>query len=142
MPLSDTNPADGSFSSPIIFYDGVCGLCNNFVAFLAKRDHRRTLRFAPLQGETYMTMFSERVDRPSSIVFWDGHERLRESSAVLASLTNLGFGWKLIARLCSFVPAKVRDRVYREVAARRYRIFGYSDVCDIPSSTVRQQLLP
>ena len=35
----------------IIFYDGVCGLCNRLVQFLLKHDKDGRLRFASLQSE-------------------------------------------------------------------------------------------
>ena len=38
--------------APIVFFDGVCGLCNQAVDFLVSRDRKHGLRFAPLQGET------------------------------------------------------------------------------------------
>ena len=36
----------------IVFFDGVCGLCNRFVDRLLTDDARGMLRFAPLQGAT------------------------------------------------------------------------------------------
>jgi predicted DCC family thiol-disulfide oxidoreductase YuxK len=36
----------------IIFFDGVCSLCNAFIDFLIKRDKKSVLRYAPLQGRT------------------------------------------------------------------------------------------
>ena len=37
---------------PILFFDGVCGLCNRFVDFMLKADSRNRFLYAPLQGET------------------------------------------------------------------------------------------
>ena len=37
---------------PIIFYDGVCGMCNAFVDLVLKVDKHGVFRFAALQGET------------------------------------------------------------------------------------------
>jgi predicted DCC family thiol-disulfide oxidoreductase YuxK len=36
----------------VVFYDGVCGLCDRSVQFLLARDRERVLHFAPLQGPT------------------------------------------------------------------------------------------
>jgi predicted DCC family thiol-disulfide oxidoreductase YuxK len=36
----------------VVFYDGVCGLCDRSVQFLLARDRERVLHFAPLQGST------------------------------------------------------------------------------------------
>ena len=35
----------------LVFYDGVCGLCDGFVRFLLKRDRDARFKFAALQGE-------------------------------------------------------------------------------------------
>ena len=40
-----------SASNPIVFYDGVCGLCNRLVQFLLKHDREGRLRFASLQSD-------------------------------------------------------------------------------------------
>ena len=48
-PLSDTVSVSGQ---PIIFFDGVCAMCNTFVEVVVRADRRGIFRFAPLQGET------------------------------------------------------------------------------------------
>jgi len=37
---------------PIIFFDGVCGICNKFVDIILKSDKNEIFFFAPIQGET------------------------------------------------------------------------------------------
>jgi hypothetical protein len=37
---------------PIIFFDGVCGMCNAFVDLILRFDQEQTFLFAPLQGST------------------------------------------------------------------------------------------
>ena len=36
----------------IIYFDGICGLCNSFVSFLLKIDSSSNLKFATIQGES------------------------------------------------------------------------------------------
>ena len=38
-------------SSAVIFYDGVCGLCNRGVQFVLRRDREGAFRFATLQSD-------------------------------------------------------------------------------------------
>ena len=38
-------------SGPVLLYDGLCGFCNGVVQFILRHEFRRTLRFAPLQGQ-------------------------------------------------------------------------------------------
>src|ERR1700757_233690 len=37
----------------IIFFDGVCGLCNRTVDFVLREDRDRNFLFSALQGETF-----------------------------------------------------------------------------------------
>jgi predicted DCC family thiol-disulfide oxidoreductase YuxK len=38
-------------SERLIFFDGVCNLCNGFVQFVIERDPEARFRFAPLQSD-------------------------------------------------------------------------------------------
>ena len=48
----------------VVFYDGVCGLCDRTVRFLLRRDRRDRLRFAPLQGEVARKLLPPLGGRP------------------------------------------------------------------------------
>nr|WP_328243735.1 DCC1-like thiol-disulfide oxidoreductase family protein [Priestia megaterium] len=43
---------------PIILFDGVCNLCNQWVQFVIKRDSRALFRFASLQSDTAGALLS------------------------------------------------------------------------------------
>ena len=49
----------------IVFYDGVCALCNGFVKFATRRDKGAALHFAPLQGDTAARMKAEVAGFPA-----------------------------------------------------------------------------
>ena len=38
-------------AAPILFFDGVCGLCDRLVQFVLRRDRRARFRFAALQSD-------------------------------------------------------------------------------------------
>lgn len=42
--------ATNETASPILFFDGVCNLCNGAVQFIIRRDAHGRVRFAPLQS--------------------------------------------------------------------------------------------
>src|SRR5258708_4128293 len=46
-PLPSASPGE-----PVIFFDGVCGLCNVWIDFVIVRDRERKFRFGALQGKT------------------------------------------------------------------------------------------
>lgn len=135
----------------IVFFDGVCGLCNSFVDFTLARDRGSRFRFSPLQGETFTARLGpppSRVGetgsneaRLASIVFWDGEQAHMKSEAVLRVVECLGGGW-LLARPLRLVPRILRDTVYDFVAKNRYRWFGKRETCRLPSDTERERFLP
>lgn len=134
----------------VVFFDGVCGLCNRFVDFLLSRDHRGAIRFAPLQGETAERVVSGewRVEgsgtRTFDTIVWldsSGREFVRSSAAVRV-LRRLGGVWSLIGWLLWLIPRPLRDIGYRLIAANRYRLFGKKETCRLPSPAERERFLP
>lgn len=127
----------------IVFFDGVCGLCNRFVDFLMRRDHRRRLRYAPLQGETAQKYLpNELRESVDSVVFLKNGETSTRSTAVVHILVELGGAWGLLGRLIGAIPRLLRDPGYRVVARWRYRLFGKKESCRMPRGDERDLLLP
>jgi predicted DCC family thiol-disulfide oxidoreductase YuxK len=130
-------------NGPIVYYDGLCALCDRFVMFVAARDHRRRFRFAPLQGETARDRMAGRlaVEAMKTVVLeQDGGLHIR-SDAALAILTGLGGPWKLAAVL-RILPVPLRDAVYDVIARRRSQWFGRRKACRIPAPEERDRFLP
>jgi predicted DCC family thiol-disulfide oxidoreductase YuxK len=132
-------------SANIVFYDGVCGLCDRTVRFLLKRDKTQRFKFAPLQGETA----KRRADLPAdlkSIAFVTDHGTAKvqlyfRSEAVLQILDQLGGFWRVVSWL-RIIPRPLRDAIYIAIAQRRYRWFGRFDTCRIPPPEIRARFLP
>jgi predicted DCC family thiol-disulfide oxidoreductase YuxK len=123
----------------IVFYDGVCGLCDRLVQFLLRRDHDDAFRFAPLQGELAQRVLPPHGCDPSKLDtvyvierFDTADERLyARSRAVLRVVGRLGGAWR-IADALRVLPAPFTDLVYRVIARVRYRWFGRLDHCAVP----------
>ena len=133
----------------IILYDGVCGLCNGFVAFVWPRDRQRRFRFAPLQGGTARAILArhgrDATTLDTVIVVVDPgapSERLLDRSAAgLRVLAGLGGGWGLVARLLGWLPSPLLDLTYRLLARNRYRLFGRLDACAVPGPEWRERFI-
>ncbi len=134
----------------VLFFDGVCGLCNRSVDFILSRDRRGAIRFAPLQGETAKlrpkaeSREPKAVDSNFSTVVWsdaNGREFLRSAAAVRV-LWQLGRVWWLIGWVLWLIPLPLRDLGYRIIAANRYRLFGKKETCRMPTSAERERFLP
>lgn len=126
----------------IVFFDGVCNLCNGFVSALMEEDGGRNLRYASLQGETARS-FGLTVGegaQASVVVVVDGVRHVR-SDAVLAIAASLGGLWRLLT-VFRFLPRSFRDAAYRFIAARRYALFGSKSTCRVPTPAERGYFLP
>jgi predicted DCC family thiol-disulfide oxidoreductase YuxK len=136
-------------ASTVVFYDGVCGLCDRLVRFLLRRDAGGRLRFAPLQGELARRALTSHGYDPSNldtvyvVAGWKTPDErvLARSRAVLFALGEIGGAWTWIANAARVVPRPVADAVYGVVARVRYRLFGRFDVCAVPPPEWRQRFL-
>jgi predicted DCC family thiol-disulfide oxidoreductase YuxK len=131
----------------IIFFDGVCGLCNGTIDFVLREDHERTFLYSPLQGETFQSIerdHPETLNTDSIFVLKRGPEReilLQKSDALLFILERLP-RYRWLALLGRIFPAPIRDMVYRAIAATRYRIWGRRDSCRRPTPEESARFLP
>ena len=127
----------------IVYYDGLCALCDGFVRFIVARDRRRRFTFAPLQGETARNRLAGRlaVESMKTVVLEENGGLRTRSDAALAILTALGGPWVLLASL-RIVPRPIRDAVYDLIARRRYQWFGRRELCRIPAPEERDRFLP
>ena len=132
-----------SSTVPVVFFDGVCTLCNASVDLLMRIDRAGALRVASLQGETAASALAPSDIEPmGSIVLIDEAGTWRESTAVARILWRLGGWWNTLGWALWLVPAPIRDAAYRLVATNRYRIFGVKDVCRVPTPEERARFLP
>ena len=136
-------------AGPILFYDGVCGLCNTLVQFLLRHDKRGRLRFASLQSDLAEKVLRrhgfdpkdldtlhvvENYEQPDERVF-------QRSDAVLRAGRELGGHWSVLAAIVKIVPRPLRDVAYRFVAQNRYRVFGKYETCMLPDPNQRSRFL-
>jgi len=120
--------------NPVILFDGVCNLCNGTVDFLIRKDRKRQFRFVALQsdgGEKIMEKYNIPADSDSVILIYDG-KIYYESDAALKISSLLHFPWN-VAKVFRIIPLKLRNRIYKWVARNRYKWFGKSNSCRVPS---------
>ena len=141
-PNTDRQQQAKAGEHPIVFFDGVCGLCSHAVDFAMVRDANATFRFAPLQGETAHDMLPEAdtANLDSMAVAMDG-KIYRRSSAVVRMLWGLGPFWRLCGWLLWLIPLPLRDLGYKFVAKWRYRLFGKHESCRLPTPEERERFL-
>lgn len=129
---------------PIIFFDGVCNLCNKSVRFVIKRDHNNLFYFAPLQSQVAKEVLGDhnftKENMPDSIILLHQNQVYIASDAVIKIGELLGGVWK-IGKAFKWIPRGVRDLLYQFVAKTRYAVFGQKEQCAIPSPEVRRKFL-
>lgn len=129
----------------LVVYDGVCGLCSGWVAFLLKRDgDRMRHRFAASQSELGRALYRhygmDPDDPVSLLVIRDGRLFLKHH-AVIDVLDGLGPGWRGTAWLGRLIPSAIAGPAYDLIARNRYRIWGKRETCMMPPRGVEARFL-
>ncbi len=127
----------------IVVFDAECILCSANAQFLLKHDHGRRFLLAPMQGD-YGSALYRKYDidptNPETLIVVRGDKLLRNSDAVLAIYTGLGWPWKMAA-IAKVLPKFLRDPVYRLIARNRYRLFGKRNTCWLPAPEFQDRML-
>lgn len=128
----------------LILFDGVCNLCNGAVQFAIRHDKRNRFLFAALQSEVGQHLIRERhidTEKTDSIILIDpGIAYYTESEAALRIAHEFGGLWKLLD-LFHWMPASLRDPIYRWVARNRYKWFGKKEECMVPTPELKAKFL-
>ncbi|MBV8685426.1 MAG: DUF393 domain-containing protein [Alphaproteobacteria bacterium] len=129
--------------APVVVFDALCPLCSTQARFILRHDRRARFRLASMQSEAGAALYRrfgiDPADPDTLILVEDGRAR-RDSDAVLAIWSGLGWPWRAAAA-ARVVPRFLRDPVYRWVARRRYRLFGRRETCWLPTPELRDRLL-
>jgi predicted DCC family thiol-disulfide oxidoreductase YuxK len=129
--------------TPLMLFDGTCGLCNGWVDFVIRFDRSGRFRFTPLQSETGRNMLAEvhlSPDYRDSIVLFQEGRIYTSSTAVLRILRELGLPFSL-AYVFIVIPSFIREAVYRFIARNRYKWFGRRESCRLPTPEERERFL-
>ena len=127
----------------IVVFDAQCLLCNGWVQFILRHDRAGRIRFASMQGARGRQLLADaglQVDSLQTLLVVDGARSWQHTAAILRVLHALGWPWRL-AWVGWLVPAPLRDALYRWVARNRYRIWGRSDACMVPSPETAARFL-
>jgi predicted DCC family thiol-disulfide oxidoreductase YuxK len=128
----------------VIFYDGVCAMCNAIVQAMLRIDRDGRFRFAPLQGETAERAREVHPDFPTeneTVVYLRGGEVFVRSRAAALAMAEMPYPAKMLSWF-RFVPRWLADFFYQLVARSRYRVFGKYDQCPLPPAEARARFLP
>jgi predicted DCC family thiol-disulfide oxidoreductase YuxK len=109
----------------IIFYDGLCSMCNRFIRILIKLDKKEKFLLASLQGKNGAILkekFSKELQEVDSVIFYN-KQVFTKSSAVINILSELGGVYKL-AYLFNIIPSFILNFLYDYIARNRFKWFN------------------
>ena len=127
----------------ILIFDGVCNFCNGSVTFVLRRDRAGRFAFASNQseaGRTLLRRFGVDPDRVESVYLVEGDRLWSKSAATIAIARRMPWPWR-IGVVGSVIPRVIRDAIYDWIARNRYRWFGRSETCRLPSEAERGKFL-
>lgn len=129
--------------SKIIFFDGVCNLCNFWVKFVVRNDPKGHFYFASLQSEYAEQLIQKKIIAADmdTIIFHTNGKFLTESQAIISILNHLGGFNRLLSKLIQPIPSFISNGLYRYVSRNRYRLFGKQDHCMIPDERIQKRFL-
>lgn len=129
----------------LILFDGVCNLCHKSVLYVIKRDKKSKFLFSALQsevGKEIIKAFNIDTNKTDSILLYNPSEhKIRyKSSAALHIALQLGLPCNLMS-VFFIVPTLIRDWVYNYVAKNRYKWYGKTDACMVPTPELKSKFI-
>lgn len=127
----------------IVFFDGVCNLCNASIDFILKRDSKNQFLVGALQedfSKKILSNYSVKQDYLDSLILLEGSQIYFKSSAALRIARQLKGFWPIFYILI-VLPLWVRDPIYDWIGRNRYRWFGKKNTCRIASPSEQAKFL-
>jgi len=127
----------------ILFYDGVCNVCNSTVQFIIRHEKIKEIHFASLQSDFAQKFLAERGIRSldlNSMIFYERGQISKKSTGVLHLSKYLKAPWSW-GRIFLILPEWIRDKLYDIFAKYRYKFFGKSDSCMLPSAAIKARFI-
>ena len=127
----------------VVVFDGVCVLCSGLLRFVLRHDRAERFRFVRAQSDLGARLYealgmpTEEFETNLVIVGGRIHTHLDAFGAAMRAL-----GWPLKALgAASWIPGPIAKPIYFAIARNRYRLFGRTDTCMMPTPELRARFL-
>ena len=127
----------------IIFFDGVCNLCNASVNFILKNDKKKRFVFASLQSDVakdILLQFSKKKLTLDTFIYVENGVLFEKSTAALKIAKQLRTPWPIFY-VFMIIPKFFRDYIYTFIAKNRYNWFGKKASCMVPTPELKSRFL-
>jgi predicted DCC family thiol-disulfide oxidoreductase YuxK len=129
-------------AEPILFYDGNCALCNNFIKIILKLGTQPSFYFAPLSGKTASEKIPAKYKTPSfdSIVLLMNEQIYTHHKAIFQIISCLPWPFKILL-IGQLLPHKLLLNLYQWVAKNRFKWHKKLAICPVPPAKFRHQFI-
>ena len=117
----------------ILYYDGLCVLCNKSIRFIINRDRKNQFKIGLLDA-------FKSEDKLDSVILVHKGIKYNYSNAIIKSLILIGGVYKLAVILYIF-PKSFRDFIYKIIAKNRYKWFGKHNTCPTLPEKWKERLI-
>jgi predicted DCC family thiol-disulfide oxidoreductase YuxK len=127
----------------IVFFDGVCNLCNCFVQFVLKHEANPDFKFCSLQSDFATNFFKEKqfiLSGIDSVIVFQNNQFYIESTAAFKIINKLKWPFKAFS-VFSILPEFISNLIYKIIAKNRYKMFGKSNVCWVMTEQTKNRFL-
>jgi predicted DCC family thiol-disulfide oxidoreductase YuxK len=134
---------DAMLHGAIVLFDGVCNLCTGVVQFIIKRDPGGYFRFCSMQSELGRQLMQQHGIDPNAMdtfVLLHNDRYFTKSDAALRIATKLTGAWSWLD-LFLVVPRPLRNWCYDLIARNRYKWFGQSESCMLPTRDLMRRFI-
>ena len=131
------------FPDNLVLFDGVCNLCTASVQFIIRHDQAGIFYFASLQSDIGREICQSRGLDPAAVetfMLISGGRMLVRSDAAIEVVSRFGGAWKFVT-IFRLIPRVARDGIYSTIARNRYRWFGRTEACMIPTAEIKERFL-
>lgn len=128
---------------PVIFFDGVCNLCNASVQFVIAHDKKDQFKFTALQGDyakEVLSKFNADPQKLNTILLLQEGKLYTKSSAALRVAGKLN-GLIPLIYVFLLVPKFIRDWFYDIIAKNRYQWWGRQESCWVPTPELKSKFI-
>jgi len=143
MKQNNTLVTEAISQGAIVLFDGVCNLCTGAVQFIIQRDPSAYFSYCSMQSELGKQLLRKHGIDPEAMntfVLLHHDHCFTKSDAALRIASKLQGAWSLLD-LFLVVPKPLRDWCYDVIARNRYKWFGQSQSCMLPTRDLMRRFL-
>lgn len=127
----------------VIYFDGFCVLCNNFIKWVVANDKDKKIKLSMIDGERYnkLALNNPQIKNIDSVIYENEDGLFYKGEAVRKIIQDLSTS-KALELASQVIPLFLLNIYYNLVAKSRYKIFGKYDVCPPLPPEWKDRFLP